>query len=155
MIRRPPRSTLFPYTTLFRSDAAAFEARLEAVIEAVHTLLRHQPLERLGVRVDEPDGAPVAALQFLEELIGLLVQAPGIDAEDVDLRQVRPDDVGEHHGLGPQAVRVHEPPVLAQGAAEQRAHGRRLVFQLERRQGSPGGWDYNDGTVPRSTNDCF
>src|SRR3712207_6946171 len=24
MIRRPPRSTLFPYTTLFRSDAAAY-----------------------------------------------------------------------------------------------------------------------------------
>src|SRR5256885_11179452 len=24
MIRRPPRSTLFPYTTLFRSDKAAF-----------------------------------------------------------------------------------------------------------------------------------
>src|SRR2546422_3193586 len=24
MIRRPPRSTLFPYTTLFRSDAADF-----------------------------------------------------------------------------------------------------------------------------------
>src|ERR1041384_8432634 len=24
MIRRPPRSTLFPYTTLFRSDAVAF-----------------------------------------------------------------------------------------------------------------------------------
>src|SRR5438132_9653287 len=28
MIRRPPRSTLFPYTTLFRSDQ--FKARLEA-----------------------------------------------------------------------------------------------------------------------------
>src|SRR2546430_13293146 len=26
MIRRPPRSTLFPYTTLFRSGAAAFAA---------------------------------------------------------------------------------------------------------------------------------
>src|SRR2546427_12515107 len=26
MIRRPPRSTLFPYTTLFRSMLAAFEA---------------------------------------------------------------------------------------------------------------------------------
>src|SRR2546430_11278613 len=25
MIRRPPRSTLFPYTTLFRSDAEWFE----------------------------------------------------------------------------------------------------------------------------------
>src|SRR2546430_8580353 len=27
MIRRPPRSTLFPYTTLFRSDALALSAR--------------------------------------------------------------------------------------------------------------------------------
>src|SRR2546422_5341655 len=27
MIRRPPRSTLFPYTTLFRSPAAARRAR--------------------------------------------------------------------------------------------------------------------------------
>src|SRR3712207_7312001 len=26
MIRRPPRSTLFPYTTLFRSDAVVVEA---------------------------------------------------------------------------------------------------------------------------------
>src|SRR3989475_5295766 len=26
MIRRPPRSTLFPYTTLFRSDDAAWRA---------------------------------------------------------------------------------------------------------------------------------
>src|SRR2546430_5319776 len=25
MIRRPPRSTLFPYTTLFRSDLSSFE----------------------------------------------------------------------------------------------------------------------------------
>src|ERR1035438_1035287 len=25
MIRRPPRSTLFPYTTLFRSDASTFD----------------------------------------------------------------------------------------------------------------------------------
>ena len=27
MIRRPPRSTLFPYTTLFRSDAAIWLAK--------------------------------------------------------------------------------------------------------------------------------
>src|SRR5260370_24901221 len=30
MIRRPPRSTLFPYTTLFRSSSAARYARLGA-----------------------------------------------------------------------------------------------------------------------------
>src|SRR3712207_7727541 len=27
MIRRPPRSTLFPYTTLFRSEGALFQTR--------------------------------------------------------------------------------------------------------------------------------
>src|SRR3712207_6474218 len=31
MIRRPPRSTLFPYTTLFRSVSAIEEAEVEAV----------------------------------------------------------------------------------------------------------------------------
>src|SRR3712207_8709418 len=33
MIRRPPRSTLFPYTTLFRSD----RARIDRVEPALHT----------------------------------------------------------------------------------------------------------------------
>src|SRR5258708_16745660 len=28
MIRRPPRSTLFPYTTLFRSDVTGIKARV-------------------------------------------------------------------------------------------------------------------------------
>src|SRR5947208_9437197 len=31
MIRRPPRSTLFPYTTLFRSDRGADRAELGAI----------------------------------------------------------------------------------------------------------------------------
>src|SRR2546430_13756026 len=34
MIRRPPRSTLFPYTTLFRSNAANCMEALENVIFA-------------------------------------------------------------------------------------------------------------------------
>src|SRR3712207_8839751 len=32
MIRRPPRSTLFPYTTLFRSDRARFVAAREDLL---------------------------------------------------------------------------------------------------------------------------
>src|SRR3712207_9181811 len=35
MIRRPPRSTLFPYTTLFRSEAALAAAAATDVIEIV------------------------------------------------------------------------------------------------------------------------
>src|SRR5256885_8640606 len=36
MIRRPPRSTLFPYTTLFRSVFAELKERIVFVEEAVH-----------------------------------------------------------------------------------------------------------------------
>src|SRR5258708_13173767 len=35
MIRRPPRSTLFPYTTLFRSRPARAHARRAVVVVAV------------------------------------------------------------------------------------------------------------------------
>src|SRR5438034_3605300 len=42
MIRRPPRSTLFPYTTLFRSrqQAVAFEERLQGLMQDHEVSLR-------------------------------------------------------------------------------------------------------------------
>src|ERR1035441_8266525 len=61
MIRRPPRSTLFPYTTLFRSPSAPDEvaalrvanARLRQVIEAKDTevLVLREQLEVLQAEV--------------------------------------------------------------------------------------------------------
>src|SRR3712207_7238307 len=58
MIRRPPRSTLFPYTTLFRSDRALERRRpgpyqLQAAIAAVHAAAR---------RASETDWPQIAAL---------------------------------------------------------------------------------------------
>src|SRR2546426_8605487 len=52
MIRRPPRSTLFPYTTLFRSIGGAFTVvdRTGALRSAVEWLVR--PLERRGALGD-------------------------------------------------------------------------------------------------------
>src|SRR2546426_4917871 len=44
MIRRPPRSTLFPYTTLFRSLALlvdGLELALDQLLDAVLELARH------------------------------------------------------------------------------------------------------------------
>src|SRR3989454_9107004 len=38
MIRRPPRSTLFPYTTLFRSPSSCARSRREAVLLPVEAL---------------------------------------------------------------------------------------------------------------------
>src|SRR3989454_1745749 len=40
MIRRPPRSTLFPYTTLFRSERRAGRSALEAALNAGFGRLR-------------------------------------------------------------------------------------------------------------------
>src|SRR2546427_1626928 len=53
MIRRPPRSTLFPYTTLFRSDR--FVVDREPVFHPSH-------VDRLGV--------DALGLQFLDEFQG-------------------------------------------------------------------------------------
>src|SRR2546430_8052734 len=52
MIRRPPRSTLFPYTTLFRSDRALARAGLRRRLNSVGKPCKRQP-EGLDVRSEE------------------------------------------------------------------------------------------------------
>src|SRR3989441_6402603 len=60
MIRRPPRSTLFPYTTLFRSPAAP------------HGLdLLGEPGEHAGVTALQPDDAAAAVRAFDEQPVDL------------------------------------------------------------------------------------
>src|SRR3712207_7528439 len=49
MIRRPPRSTLFPYTTLFRSEVAAHHDDLCAV----HDRLSELPGSDLALREED------------------------------------------------------------------------------------------------------
>src|SRR5258708_9447294 len=51
MIRRPPRSTLFPYTTLFRSlpgfvPAVARRPRLDELERSIEVLAKHSPGSR-------------------------------------------------------------------------------------------------------------
>src|SRR5256886_6093736 len=74
MIRRPPRSTLFPYTTLFRS-----EVDVEAVAQFLRRALRHQFANR---RVLLADGSGNGA-----ELDALLVALALDDAIDVEDRK--------------------------------------------------------------------
>src|SRR3712207_7080978 len=56
MIRRPPRSTLFPYTTLFRSCV-----RRRRIAE------RHAVAEDVGAAPDRADGAQAALVERSEE----------------------------------------------------------------------------------------
>src|SRR3712207_8271671 len=66
MIRRPPRSTLFPYTTLFRSPLGrvrhvppdgAFERAYQHGARGEHAGLRLYAFEELAVKL--PDRLPV------------------------------------------------------------------------------------------------
>src|SRR5258708_21562842 len=64
MIRRPPRSTLFPYTTLFRSVIAG------RISSGEHIAQRTWRLDRLLARREEPAelDLPIFAGRFLERL---------------------------------------------------------------------------------------
>src|SRR3712207_8873458 len=76
MIRRPPRSTLFPYTTLFRSKAAKFGTIVHRrVIEAISG----QDRGELTVEMDwvEPAGTPL-----LKEQAHFIFRATGDRSEE-------------------------------------------------------------------------
>src|SRR3712207_7464064 len=64
MIRRPPRSTLFPYTTLFRSDEGVAE-QFEQAVEVLRAAgERHVD----GVEVDRDVEPPVRSEEHTSEL---------------------------------------------------------------------------------------
>src|SRR2546430_15709531 len=92
MIRRPPRSTLFPYTTLFRS-LADFRVLEQRVLVA--QLVRHHRPEAvlIGVRQDRSRGAAHVRQ----------VRPGGGGAEDRLRRRRggRGSDAGEGGGGGP------------------------------------------------------
>src|SRR3989449_30137 len=90
MIRRPPRSTLFPYTTLFRSGHAT---------EAAHG--EYMTVE--AAPVDEPDNGPHQALQTTEvELVHDMQHSEGPPGAR-SLPRLLPR-TPSHHGCG---VRRH------------------------------------------------
>src|SRR2546422_5403889 len=82
MIRRPPRSTLFPYTTLFRSLDALAE-----LLDSLHVVLIHPP-GPIG-------GVGRSGLERLDPLLDL--EVPG----DVDRKSTR---LNSSHGYISYAV---------------------------------------------------
>src|SRR3712207_8882261 len=62
MIRRPPRSTLFPYTTLFRSDCIA---ELPELVE-INRMYRKRKFEMVTITLDDREKKN-AALDVLKE----------------------------------------------------------------------------------------
>src|SRR2546426_10170626 len=126
MIRRPPRSTLFPYTTLFRSHPAHLRKTAHAVdleVPDPRALeLLHLPGERGALeRLVEADGGTQLATEpdVPHQLIGgerlLDEQEPGVVERAQGALVIRP-------AIGP--VRVHgERQLRARHARARRAHG--------------------------------
>src|SRR2546430_8445452 len=74
MIRRPPRSTLFPYTTLFRSRVCALlrDPEIDVLNRAIDVVIKanHPETIRYLIEVlkDENENARRAAVEVLNEV---------------------------------------------------------------------------------------
>src|SRR3989449_9511686 len=103
MIRRPPRSTLFPYTTLFRSIAAGLVIVRELTARTTDYLVARG--ERLSARLFAAalGEAGVGAVQF--------VDAPEVVKSDGTFGHASPDLVRTD-----RAARKVLGPLLARGA---------------------------------------
>ena len=94
MIRRPPRSTLFPYTTLFRSDVLEVDACLVATGRIPAT--KDMGLDSLAIETDRRgfipvnermevlrDGAPIPHLWAIGDATGKMMLAHAASAQGV------------------------------------------------------------------------
>src|SRR3712207_6864429 len=84
MIRRPPRSTLFPYTTLFRSDAADGAEVVEPMQQPVPTAVAPREVPHIRARGLEGQRLP-QNLTYTAPQEGV----SRIGAEEVDRKSTR------------------------------------------------------------------
>src|SRR5256886_6143500 len=141
MIRRPPRSTLFPYTTLFRSYAAERIERYHAVgapkswrLTDEHGSVLGQevrPLDRAGIyapggRAAYPSTvlmmAVPARVAGVREIVLVTPPGPGGRVEPAVLAAARLAGVTEGYRLGG----AHAVAALAHGTATKRRVGKHL-----------------------------
>src|SRR2546425_9172309 len=92
MIRRPPRSTLFPYTTLFRSLDETLTVIALGVVGSLHQTLRStNPIENMQGRSEEH----TSELQSLAYLVCRLLLEKKKNKERNDVRRlttINPND---------------------------------------------------------------
>src|SRR2546430_14986707 len=106
MMRRPPRSTLFPYTTLFRSEAGADEAELADLRESdaeLQASRRH--VEERGEAGDDRSLERDEHEQEHEDT-GLARDRGGIDERSDRDEEHHREEVAEREHLAPRLLRL-------------------------------------------------
>src|SRR5256714_14569819 len=155
MIRRPPRSTLFPYTTLFRSREAAFlvvrqrGGMVEGAGVQPHTRRPERPSIAHGARqqmLAEPPADGRGGESEVRDLDGAVFRhaaqlvPPGeraVAARDMQ-RDLRLCEMGADLGVG---------PVPAIAPVIRLAHGA-IALTIELGRGTPDALDRHVGEVP-------
>src|SRR3712207_9139048 len=90
MIRRPPRSTLFPYTTLFRSVVDRHDReRAVAVAGAVVRLARRDDLGAVAAGGRGERRAARGGREVLPDDLGVLRDGVGARLDDEDRKSTR------------------------------------------------------------------
>src|SRR5256886_17501601 len=113
MIRRPPRSTLFPYTTLFRSVGSMKPWHgLDVLVEAFARLHERAPDARLLLVGDGPARAAVCADLSARGLAGVVHCT---DAGAPHAGPGLPTSVDAAGAPFPHATRVYFSPVHVDG----------------------------------------
>src|SRR2546427_11868848 len=86
MIRRPPRSTLFPYTTLFRSSTSAFIKGIGLADRTIEIAYCHSPTRYLFDWSDRylQEEVPAPLQPVMRDLLGRLRETDRKLAERVD-----------------------------------------------------------------------
>src|SRR2546430_11899029 len=135
MIRRPPRSTLFPYTTLFRSPLAQ-----KSLLRLLHLL----PVAQGARGAAHPQGAYVAVGQLAPRVIAHLDLEPRHDGperpwahvswtirdEDVPhLRRAETVQQLDAEGLLPAAIQLHRKRFARRG---REPHARQILLRSRR-----------------------
>src|SRR3989475_1766204 len=98
MIRRPPRSTLFPYTTLFRSGLPAVAARRVVLLGAGNGSAREvrQAVAGAGAAL-KATGVGKALLCFGFDAAGPAVAAAVLSAADACYSYTHTKQIGRAH----------------------------------------------------------
>src|SRR3712207_1532347 len=139
MIRRPPRSTLFPYTTLFRSHVAG-PVVVDQTLARLRRDARHLPLELRAVLRREVRGeqghvlAPLAQRRHLEgDDVETVVQVLPECALAHGLFQipVRRRDDSHVHAYRARAADALERSLLQDAQELRLKHGRQLADFVE------------------------
>src|SRR2546425_5694256 len=84
MIRRPPRSTLFPYTTLFRAQALLSARACPGSSEARVTPVRVPPIR---LRAWRREAGVAMALVKLSNLVGSIFVPPLVNGQNSLVQQ--------------------------------------------------------------------